>query len=67
MLVLVNMCPYTFDLLVIFVLCGIIGAVIIIIFWHKIKRKQTPKLVGIEAEESFNPSRCTIIDTVYLS
>ena len=46
------------------VLCGIIGAVI---FWHKIKRKQSPKLFAIKAEKSFNPSRCTIIDAVYLS
>ena len=59
--------PICIDLSVTFVLllvlCGIIGAVI---FWHKIK-KQSPKLVGIEAEKSFNPSRYTIIDTVYLS
>ena len=58
--------PICIDLsvMLLLVLCGIIGAVII---WHKFKRKQSPKLVGFKAEKSFNPSRYTIIDTVYLS
>ena len=45
-------------LVLLLVLCGIIGAVI---FWHKVKRKQSLELSGVEANRKFNPFRLGII------